>query len=454
MRRLLLIGLDSAPPRLIEELKGELPNTSMLVEDGLYGPLRSTDPPITIPAWASMLTGRDPGELGLYGFRHRKPGSYTDFYIASSKSVKHPWLWDYVGEAGGRSLVMGVPPSYPPKPLRGALVSCFITPSGRPYTYPLELRGEVEEAAGGKYIFDIEFRIEDRDKVLHDLYEMTEVHFKVLSHLMEKRWDLVAFVEIGVDRLHHAFWKYYDKAHPKYEPGNRYEHVIPEYYKYIDSWIGRLLEKAGDALVCVVSDHGAMGMKGALCINQWLAEQGYLKLEEQPPPRTPLAKAKVDWSRTKAWGWGGYYARVFLNVEGREPSGVVPRGSYEEAREELAQALEEMEDPDGRRMATKAYRPEELYREVNGDPPDLIVYLDDLSWRSAGTIGYPTPYLPENDTGPDDAVHSKHGVFTLYDPEGTLPNGRCRAHILDVLPTLLDAMELEAPRLAGRSLLR
>ena len=91
------------------------------------------------------------------------------------------------------------------------------------------------------------------------------------------------------------------------------------------------------------------------------------------------------------------------------------------------------------------YRPEELYPLVRGDAPDLIAYFDDLYWRSAGTLGWPTPYLRENDRGPDDAVHDYDGVFILYDPRRSLGGRRVAVDILDVAPTILKLMGLPVP---------
>ena len=87
--KVLVVGLDCAGPELIfEKFRDELPNLSMMVDEGVYGRLESCHPPITIPAWAVMFTGKSPGRLGLYGFRHRKGNSYTDPFtgLASSGS--------------------------------------------------------------------------------------------------------------------------------------------------------------------------------------------------------------------------------------------------------------------------------------------------------------------------------------------------------------------------------
>ena len=206
--KVLVIGLDCAGPELVfDRFKDELPNLSAMMDNGIYGELESCHPPITIPAWAVMFTGKNLGKLGLYGFRHRKENSYTDFYIATSQFVREPAVWDIASKYGKKSCVVGVPPSYPPKPLNGYMISCFITPdTAKDYTYPSSLRYEVERLVG-KYVFDVEFRTEERKKLLRELYDMTEKRFKVLRHLMlEKPWDLFIFVEIGVGHLLRVAW--------------------------------------------------------------------------------------------------------------------------------------------------------------------------------------------------------------------------------------------------------
>ena len=422
MRKLLVIGLDAAPPRLLyEELVGELPTLGALIEEGARYQLKSCHPPITIPAWAVMTTGKTPGELGLYGFRHRKPGAYNEYWIASSRSIHFPQTWDILGRRGLRSVIVGVPPSYPPRPIRGYMISCFITPSNEVrFTWPPSLKRELKD-----YIFDVVFRTNERDKLIQELWRMTKRRFQVLRMLSRRKWDFFMFVEIGVDRVQHAFWGYMDKEHHKYEPGNKYEEVIKEYYKLIDEELEQLLKEVPkDAIIVLVSDHGAKRMKGAFCVNQWLADEGYLKLKEEPKkPGMELREVEVDWSRTTAWGWGGYYARIFINLKGREPHGYIDKRDYEATRDQLIRDLERIRGPHGERWDTKAYRPEDLYQEVKGSPPDLIVYFDDLSWRSAGTLGWPTNYLRENDRGPDDAVHDWYGIYVVHDPQGTIEVG-------------------------------
>ena len=454
-RKVLVAGLDCATPQVVFDRRAEFPVLDHLLASGLSGILRSSDPPITIPAWMVMMTGQDPGRLGLYGFRHRKGYVYDQMWIANSKAVKAKRVWDYLGEAGGQSVLVSIPPSYPPYPVAGNLISCFITPPAktRESTFPPALIQEIEERFG-PYLFDVVFRTEDRDQILAEIYKMTEKRFEVMRWLIaEKPWDLFMFVEIGVDRVHHAFWKYMDPAHHLYEAGNKYERVVIDYYKFLDRELGRLLAAAGeDTVTLVVSDHGAKRMKGAFCVNEWLIAQGDLVVKEPPQKGQSIDNLAVDWTKTKAWAWGGYYARVFLNIEGREPRGVVKPEDYETYRDDLTARLRGIRGPRGEAWETKVIKPQEFYQDLEGDYPDLMVYFDDLSWRSAGTLGYGTMFLAENDTGPDDAVHAHEGLYILHDPRR--PQARRQdADILDIAPTLMGYLGLPVPgQMRGRVL--
>jgi len=428
-RRVFVLGLDSMPPSVLydggdvgafEYLRG-------LVEEAQRYRMRSCHPPITVPAWMVMFTGRTPGELGIYGFRHRRPGEFG-YYIVNSGYIRYPTLWESLGRRGLRVGVYGVPPTYPPKPVHGFLVTDFTTPGpDKPYTFPPWLRRELERTTGPT-IFDIVYRSHDKDRVARELFHMLENHQRQVEYLAtRKNWDFFAYVEIAVDRAHHAFWKYFDQSHPRYEEHPEYSRVIPELYRRIDKWFEKLHKQLPrDTVVVIVSDHGIKSMKGAFAINQWLAEQGYLKLKVDLSglkPGTDLREDMIDWGGTIAWAWGGYYSRLFINLKGREKHGTVEPKYYEETVKQIKKDIEKIRGPNGESWQNMAYRPEELYPEVNGDAPDLMVYLDDLWWRPAGTIGWPSPYLEENDRGPDDAVHDWFGVYAVYDPEGTIGKG-------------------------------
>lgn len=455
-RRVMLIGLDCAAPELIfDRWLDELPTLKAICGSGIYGTLRSCDPPITVPAWSVMMSSKSPGLLGVYGFRNRADHSYNRYTIANSLAIKEDRLWDILSRHGKRSIVIGVPGTYPPRPLNGLLVTDFLTPDTNcEYTYPADLKQEIERVVG-EYILDVrDFRSGNKEKILSDIYEMTRKRFQLARHLLAKEeWDYFMMVEMGVDRIHHAFWDDMDPAHRFYEPGNKFENAIRDYYREVDREIGELLEFADDTDVLIVSDHGAKRMDGGICVNEWLIANGYLTLAETPAETVPFSKVKVDWSRTKAWGDGGYYARIFLNVAGREPEGTILPADYESVRDELIAGLKSIRDENGNEIGTQVFRPQELYREVRGVAPDLIVYFGGLYWRSVGTIGGGKLHTFENDTGPDGANHAENGIFVLR-PAGGATGRRIEGlHITDVAPTILQSFGLPIPQdMEGRSL--
>jgi len=463
-QRVCVIGLDCAAPELVfDRWPDLLPNLRRFMAAGAYGSLESCTPPITVPAWMCMMTGRDPGALGIYGFRNRRDHSYDRLTFASSRLVTAPTVWDVAGAQGKRTIALGVPLTYPPRPLNGLLVSDFLAPDTEAeFTYPPELKHEIREAVGD-YIFDTrEFRTDDKARLLNDIYAMTRQRFALARHLIAKHpWDLFVMVEMGPDRIHHAFWRFFDAGHAKHTPGHPFEHAIRDYYVALDAEIGRLVaDLEPDTRVLIVSDHGAKRMDGGICFNEWLVREGYLVQKQPVTELTKFSPDLVDWPRTRAWGDGGYYGRLFLNIEGREPQGAVPPAAVEALKAELIDKLERLGDEQGRPIGTRVFRPSRIYTAQRNVCPDLIVYFGDLYWRSVGSLGHGTVWTHENDIGPDDANHAQHGIFLMADA-GDLPRPenarfaplqprRDGLSLYDVAPTILGALGVEVPEGMGR----
>jgi len=444
-----VLGLDSVPPEfLFDRFLPQMPRLRSVLDRSRFGTLRSTDPPITVPAWAVMFTGMDPGSLGLYGFRHRRRGSYSEMYTPTPQMLPSPAIWSILSRLGRRVAVIGMPPGYPPPAVNGIYLSDFLTPAGaKDFVTPASLAAEIETAAGG-YEFDITFRAEDRPRVERELFAMTRKRWALARHLWKKeRWDLFAIHEIGPDRLHHAFWKFFDPTHPRFVAGSEYADIAARYYAMLDQEIGALLDLGTEEVtVLIASDHGSMAMHGCFCLNQWLAQEGYLRFTNPPPtPGTPFEPLAVDWQHTTAWGAGGYYGRVFFNLRGREPNGRLAPDDVPAFIQEMTARLEAVRRPDGTRLGVRVLDPARVYRSVRGDPPDLMLYFGDLRWRSAGTLGHPGLFLTENDTGPDDAVHSFDGVFAFADPRRPEKRHLPPQNILDMAPTLLRHLGIPVP---------
>ena len=454
----MLIGLDCAEPSLVlERWRDELPTLSGLMERGSYGRLTSVIPPITVPAWSCMMSSKTPGDLGVYGFRNRSDHTYDGGFIAMSTAIKEPRLWDLVTRAGGSSIVLSVPGCYPPKPLNGVMVGCFLTPSlDSKYTYPAALKDEIAEVVG-EYLFDTkDFRTDDKEYLLRQVYEMTDRRFALAEHLLAtKPWSLFAMVEMGPDRMHHGFWKYMDPEHRKHEPGNPYESAILDYHRHVDGLVAKLLEHADDDTVVFV----------ALRPRREAARRRHPHQRVAPargPARDPRGAERRVLAPRRAASTGRarrHGARAATTRASSSTSPVASRRgrSRRSSTRPCATTLRggsprsptsRQPDPDRGVHARGAVR------RAEGVAPDLIVVFGDLLWRSVGTIGGDEGIQTlENDTGPDDANHAQDGLYIVAGA-GIEASGRHDAHLLDIAPTVLEVLEIEEPAgMRGSSLL-
>lgn len=457
-RRLFVIGLDCAEPDLIyNRWKDKLPAFSYIMRKGIYAHLESTIPAITVPAWISMVTGKDPGELGIYGFRNRKSHDYSELYVPNSRNIKEKAIWEYLDLYNKRSFLLGVPMTYPVKRINGIMVSGFLAPDTESdFTYPHGFRKDIKEMIG-EYVIDVKnFRTENKDWLLNQIINMTNKRFELFIKTNRKyRFDFSMMVEMGVDRIHHGFWSYMAKDHPKYSEGNPYENVIFEYYKLIDKYLCQIIEEFSEnADIMIVSDHGSKTMMGGFNINQWLIDMGYLVTKSEKSEIDKLSNDDIDWSRTKVWGSGGYYSRIFFNVKDREPNGAISMENYYDFLQKIKEELESVVGPDGNLLGNAGFVPERIYKKINNIPPDLILYPANLSYRSIGSIGHDSFFSAENDTGPDDANHAQNGVFMCYGQDMEKNGYIGKWSIYDIAATAVKFFRISSHSSKGSNILK
>jgi predicted AlkP superfamily phosphohydrolase/phosphomutase len=454
--KICVLGLDGAAPELVFG-DDRLVNLRRLMDLGVYGRLHSVIPPVTVPAWMCMSTSQDPGSLGLYGRCNRADHSYEQVAMASSASIKVPAIWDQLAREGKKAIIVGVPPNYPPRHLNGISVGCFLTPdtAKNEFTCPPDLKAKINELVG-EYFADVKgFRTGGKDWLKEEIFNMSRKQWQVVRWLLaEQEWDYFHFVDIGLGRMHRRFWRDFDPKHAQFVPGNPYRDAIPEYYRWLDEQIGSVLEVLDDeTILLAISDHGVQRLDGEIALNEWLVREGLLVLNEYPGTPTPFAGLKVNWNKTKVWSEGGCCARVFFNVEGREPQGVIRAAEYDQFQNEMKARLEALNGEDGQPLNSQVFRPQEIYREVRNVAPDLIVYFGGLSWRSVAIVGDRKIQVRNTDASADGCNHAPYGVFVLTAPNCPLSGEYEGAHLLDMAPTLLDLAGYETPgTMQGRSL--
>ena len=297
----------------------------------------------------------------------------TTLCIADSRAVKAERVWDHSAGRGGRSIVLGVPRP-PRRPVErrsgGVLPDAATRAATRTPTRP----SSATRSSGvvGDYQVDVATSAaDDRDRILAEIFAMTEQHFTVARHLLDTRpWDFFMMVEIGPDRLHHAFWRYHDPAHPRHEPGHRLRTSSTTTTSYLDDEIGELLERFDDdTVVIVVSDHGAQA-DGGRVLHQRVARAGGL-------PASALAGGGPTPLATPTWTGRargrGARAATTPALPQRTPAGsregIVSRQRLRGAARRADRAARGTARSRRRRSARASFRPEDFWRERRGIPP-------------------------------------------------------------------------------------
>lgn len=494
--RVFVLGLDAASPALMQRWQADLPTFRRVMTEGTWGTLQSITPPFTSPAWACMATGKNPAKVGIFGLRHRQPNSYQ---LASPTSADRKALavWDIVSQAGKRVIVHNVPDTFPPTPVNGVLVSGHPAPSsgGAEITYPAGLRTTLDTLTNTYPIGPpADFDQSSRQDELATWQTVLAKHQTALLHLLDTQdWDLCFTVSLAIDAICHHFWQYLDPQHPDFDPvsGKQFGDTIRQIYKQEDQRLAQILARlTPDDLLLIVSDHGSTPCYRHISVNRWLIDNGYLVLKkDEPPPagrttsrlsqtlvnlyrrfgwirrlsqplrqtawrdrvvqahfahktggRVTFASLPIDWQKTRAYYIGD--DRLYLNVSGREPQGIVQPGQpYHQLRDELRQKLLALRDPLTQQpLFVAIHTREELY---NGpyltQAPDLIVSIHNEHDSPGGAVGQTLIDKP--------IVSGKHhpdGLFMAWG-KGIRP-GASLAHLYDIAPTILHALNLPIPQ--------
>ena len=451
--KICILGLDGANPQF---LFGDerLANIRRLMELGTYGELRNVMPPGPVPGWLCLATSQDPGSLGLYGLRNRLDYSYALPALAAPSLAHGPAIWDQVAAAERKSILFAVPPNFPPRPLAGVSLGCFLTPdpAAGEFTLPASLKQEIQSLVGG-YVADIKTAGLSKEALRDQIFQMSRKQWELARWLLrEKEWDYFHFVDIGLARVEREFWEFFDQQHARYRSGTPYEQVIPDYYLWLDEQIGTVLELLDEETVLLLASSSAMQrLDGGFALNQWLVQEGLLVLNQAPGSNlTAFDHLDVNWAQTKVWSSDGPCASLYFNVAGREPQGAIPAGDYESFRDHIKTKLESLSDATGQPLSARVFKPAELYRAARNVAPDLIVQLGEGRWSSVESVGHPR-LLVENMA--DGCTPGGSGAFVLTAPNSPLSGMYEGAQLLDTAPTLLDLAGYEIPAsMQGRSL--
>jgi predicted AlkP superfamily phosphohydrolase/phosphomutase len=434
-----VLGLDGVPYTYVRRLfeAGELPNLQAIVEEGTLAQMDTTLPNVSSVAWASFMTGQNPGKHNIYGFVDRRPGELKIF-IPTARNLRSAALWETLSEAGKRVFAMNVPVTYPPRQVNGIVVGCFLSPSAEKAAPTPEVAAALKRL---NYCVDADpwKARQDKDGFLSHLDEVFERRIEAMRYFWRQEpWDFFMAHIMETDRLHHFYWEEMEQGHTKYAP------AFLDFYRRLDAVLGEVrgwLDE--DVTLLVVSDHGFCTIKQEVYVNTWLEQAGYLSYASvEARGLEHMAPSSVAYSLDPG--------RIFLNVRGREPGGcVAPGDDYERLREEIAASIASMRDPgSGEQVVERVYRGEELYHGPHaGVAADLVLSMRD-GYDPKGRFG------AERLTHKDGALVGMHTTPDAMLYVSGVDQVVRRPQITDVAPTVLELLDVPAPAdMDGQSLL-
>lgn len=477
--KVLLVGLDGATFNIIRPLMqaGRLPTLESLMNTGAWGELQSTIPPITPTAWTTVFTGKNPGKHGIYDFQEFDPETYDARPVRRDRH-NQKYLWDILGDAGRRSIVIDVPYTYPPQPLNGIMLTGYGTPrsEGVTFTYPNDLAARVPPNVQPEIRVALPRHRFDRSQELLDEWrEVMQGRHTLLRHLItEEEWDFFFTVFSLTDNLGHILWTFLEPSHPNYQKAGaeRYREAFFDAYEQCDALLGELLARAGeDTTTLVMSDHGFGSVYPRQYLYRKLAEGGFLSYESPPllsvfgdrlmkaamkayttlpflrewikglrPNQQETVKnvlkqgglipssGAIDHSQSRVLP-SNYGLQIWINEQGRFADGIVPADEKETVLCELEAYLLSLRNPDtGERVYDAAHRGTEVYHGAAAETaPDLIVAHHDF---------YRPDVQPAHTNSQLDGGHTSTGIFLAHGPDvasGTIEP----AHLTDLVPTIL-----------------
>jgi len=482
VQRWLILGLDGATFEVFQPLMqaGQMPNLKRLVDGGTAGTLLSTKPPMTPAAWTTFMTGKGPGRHGIIDFERYDPQTGR-LSFNSTFEIREKTIWEILSDKGLRVGSIHLPMTYPPKPVNGFMISGFETPSTDvDFTWPAELKHEIlrrfpnysyktnwqRKPLGGDKLFQ-----QNLDYICRTFWQGHELACYCGDRF---GWDVLMVLLKFVDNLQHKVWKYID-------PASRHNHsrrarMVADCFGELDKVIGKFMEfaEANRATLMLMSDHGHGSLVGKAQPNLLLKNWGYLRLKDfvsRWNTRTSYVlhrltskkqgrfaqdnlaidrELAVDWSATKACViHAGIYGFLYINLKGRQPTGIVDPEDYEPLRDEIRQRLLEAttRTPSGQEMQIfpEVHKAEQLYncsREEHPWLPDLVLVPAPGVAVVRKIRGLrPLRWLPPRR---QEGTHRLEGLLAVYG-EHIARGKTIRGGIADIAPTLLAGLGLPVP---------
>jgi len=496
--RTVVVGFDALDFRYVDRFIDDLPNFEALRSRGVEAPLRSTFPPWTASAWPSMFTGVDPSHHGVYGF-FSYDGYPTDSETVTRNDVDSPALWNYLTARDVPTVAMNLPVTYPAEPVTGVVTPGYLAPEDAP-GYPESVRDTLSDAIGEEYrIYARGETADDPDTQEAGFLDLIDMRRRAAVALLEEYdWRLAVLQVQKTDTVFHSIDD--EAAHGRvYEAADEFlgsvldtvgddtnvvvcsDHGMGKTDGY-KIYLNEILKDAGyvestsegsqQSLKAVKPDLVGDGGASAASDDQLAARavstassamrklglspgKAYVLAERFGPgerivKRLPddvreAFRQYVDWAASTAYCRSGTRMGVRVNLEGRDPDGVVPPDEYEAVRDEIISLLEDLETPAGEPAFEFVARREAVYEGPYADAADDILFRPTGMNHALSTKLYGQAFVPI-----DQYNHKWDGVFVGAGPDFDSAASPGTVSLTDVAPVVMSLLGQPVPeRMTG-----
>lgn len=434
-KRVFVLGIDGVPCSFLEESlrQGRMPQLQAVMGSQKLTRMSSCYPTVSNVAWSCFQTGRNPGGFGVFGFAELAPNMELRFPNASD--LRSETIWQILSRADKRVISLGVPLTYPPKPVNGIQVGCFLAPALEKAVYPEQLLPRLRNW-GYKLDVDPMKARESLDFLKPDLLSCLAGRERAIMELWDsEKWDLFVTHVMETDRINHFMWRFLE------EPQSENGHFFLDFYRRVDDLIGRIAAKLDDRTeFMILSDHGFCRTQKEVQLNRWLEEQGFL--------RSDASLGQGFNSVTAGKAFALVPGRIHILAKDRWTKGAVAPDQVAPLREEIIAKLKEWKDPEnGRPICETILRREEAFTGACADrAPDIIVHPHD-GYDLKAALNAQQMFTGS----PISGMHTYHDATLFLRGRDIVGE---RPWIGDVMPTLLALCGVQPPAgLDGRSLI-
>ncbi|HEU4929628.1 MAG TPA: alkaline phosphatase family protein [Candidatus Krumholzibacteria bacterium] len=429
-QRVCVVGLDGVPCSMVRRFidAGVMPRMGEIARAGTLGDMTVSVPEISSVSWSTFMTGKNPGEHGIFGFTDLHPGTYTASF-PSFRDLKTETIWDRIGRLKMRSVVINQPATYPARPIHGALVSGFVAVHLEKAVFPARHLRTLRDI-GYQIDLDLEEVRNHPELLFPKLHALLGVRERFLDEIWnDEKWNLMQVVITGTDRLHHfLFDAYEDESH-------EHHGAFLDYYRAVDAFVGRVYDRFMSdpqaKAFFVLSDHGFCRTRAEVNVNAVLAQHGFLAF-------TTADGRSLDAISERATAFALDPARIYLHKRGKYPRGGVSPEREDALRGEIAGLFAGLTHQ-GERVVRHVFHGRDVYSgPETSHGPDLLL-VPEWGFDLKGRVGASESVAPRRLQG----MHTWEDAFYATTRADLVPAGRAIT-LIDVPRMILEALDVHA----------